>query len=229
MTTKSNKTVAGTTATTSTLCIFTLVILSTLSLQSESFLTHSFTTHRLNHINQNVVCPLQLKARKKIENNNSDDYNSQTDITSTSSRVGRTNRNNDRSQKQEMTRRTSLLTSYSFLSASLFLKPKPSNAGLVQFPCNYNLMNTYHFMRAGESLLESQDILSTNPLFLTNRDDALSDLGREQVQAACNDMLEHDVNPSVLKYSLASKSIDTANIIANEMLVCISNFLHTYW
>lgn len=127
-----------------------------------------------------------------------------------------------------MTRRTSLLTSYSFLSASLFLKPKPSNAGLVQFPCNYNLMNTYHFMRAGESLLESQDILSTNPLFLTNRDDALSDLGREQVQAACNDMLEHDVNPSVLKYSLASKSIDTANIIANEMLVGRNRLIPEY-
>ena len=41
-----------------------------------------------------------------------------------------------------------------------------ANAGLVQFPCDYNLMNTYHFMRAGESLLESQNLLSTNPLFL---------------------------------------------------------------
>lgn len=41
-----------------------------------------------------------------------------------------------------------------------------ANAGLVQFPCDYDLMNTYHFMRAGESLLESQNLLSTNPLFL---------------------------------------------------------------
>ena len=38
--------------------------------------------------------------------------------------------------------------------------------GLVQFPCREGLGNTYHFMRAGESILESEDIWSTNPLFL---------------------------------------------------------------
>ena len=78
-------------------------------------------------------------------------------------------------------------------------------------------------MRAGESMLESEGILSTNPLFLTNRNDALSNTGIEQVEAACRKMLEHDVNPSVLKYSLAAKSIDTANIIATQMLVRLCN------
>jgi len=42
----------------------------------------------------------------------------------------------------------------------------PASAGLVFFPCVNGLKNTYHLMRAGESLLETQDILSTNPLFL---------------------------------------------------------------
>jgi hypothetical protein len=39
--------------------------------------------------------------------------------------------------------------------------------GLVTFPCPQgSLMNTYHLMRAGQSLLEEKNILSTNPLFL---------------------------------------------------------------
>ncbi len=116
-------------------------------------------------------------------------------------------------------RRSVLIKSSSLLVSSIFFKSEPAHAGLVQFPCNYNLMNTYHFMRAGESLLESQDILATNPLFLTNREDALSAKGIEQVEAVCINMMENDVNPSVLKYSLAAKSIDTANIIATQMQV----------
>ena len=55
--------------------------------------------------------------------------------------------------------------------------------GLVQFPCQPGeLTNTYHMMRAGESGLEAEGILSTNPLFLTNREDALTDLGTMQVE-----------------------------------------------
>ena len=39
--------------------------------------------------------------------------------------------------------------------------------GLVTFPCpESTLANTYHIMRAGQSLLEEKNILSTNPLFL---------------------------------------------------------------
>ena len=55
--------------------------------------------------------------------------------------------------------------------------------------------------------------------YITNRDDALSDLGVEQVQRACEDMLAYDINPSVVKYSLAAKAMDTANKVATEMKV----------
>lgn len=92
--------------------------------------------------------------------------------------------------------------------------------GLVQFPCKPgDLMNTYHMMRAGESSLEADGILSTNPLFLTNRDDALTELGMQQVEEACTDMMSRGINPSVVKYSLASKCIDSANIVATKMMV----------
>ena len=131
------------------------------------------------------------------------------------------------SKKNKVTRR-SMLKAVPLITTSMLMKPHPSRAGLVQFPCTYNLMNTYHLMRAGESLLESQDIMSTNPLFLTNRDDALSPYGIEQVEAACIDMMNHDVNPSVLRYSLAAKSIDTANVIASQMQVCASPLIHYF-
>ncbi|KAL9183730.1 hypothetical protein ACHAXT_004586 [Thalassiosira profunda] len=92
--------------------------------------------------------------------------------------------------------------------------------GLVHFPCHPgDLMNTYHLMRAGESGLEAEGVLSTNPLFLTNREDALTPLGMEQVEVACAVMMSRGINPSVVKYSLASKCIDTANIVATKMLV----------
>ena len=39
--------------------------------------------------------------------------------------------------------------------------------GLVHFPCHPgDLMNTYHLMRAGESGLEAEGVLSTNPVSL---------------------------------------------------------------
>ncbi|KAL3796927.1 hypothetical protein HJC23_000680 [Cyclotella cryptica] len=95
-----------------------------------------------------------------------------------------------------------------------------SAMGLVTFPCpKGSLANTYHLMRAGQSLLEEKNILSTNPLFLTNRDDALTTEGVIQVEDACSDMMLKDINPSVVKYSLASKCIDTANIVATRMMV----------
>jgi broad specificity phosphatase PhoE len=92
--------------------------------------------------------------------------------------------------------------------------------GLVQFPCPPGeLSNTYHLMRAGESILESDGILSTNPLFLTNREDSLSELGIVQVEEACRGMSSRGINPSVVKYSLASKCIESANIVATTLLV----------
>jgi len=129
----------------------------------------------------------------------------------------------DVNSSPELDRRSMIKT---VTSALLFTFPftrgqEVSNAapGLVQFPCNHRLMNTYHFMRSGQSLLESEDYISTNPLLLTNREDALSPLGIEQVQDACNDMMSRDINPSVVKYSLAAKSIDSSNVFASEMKI----------
>lgn len=52
-------------------------------------------------------------------------------------------------------------------SATSFLLSSPAQAmGLMQFPCERPLSNTYYFMRAGQSLMEADDIWSTNPLFL---------------------------------------------------------------
>ena len=69
------------------------------------------------------------------------------------------------SSKDESKRRAMIKATMTVASAFMF-NAQPSSAGLVQFPCTYDLMNTYHFMRAGESLLESEDIISSNPLFL---------------------------------------------------------------
>mmetsp|Transcript_23051 Transcript_23051/g.46915 ORF Transcript_23051/g.46915 Transcript_23051/m.46915 type:complete len:567 (+) Transcript_23051:121-1821(+) len=92
--------------------------------------------------------------------------------------------------------------------------------GLVRFPCPPGtLMNTYHLIRAGESGYEANDVLITNPLFLTNREDALTDLGIIQVEEACNEMMSKGMNPSVVKYSLAAKCIDTVNIMATNMMI----------
>jgi len=102
--------------------------------------------------------------------------------------------------------------------ATLFSSAKPSIAGgLVQFPPAKPFLNKYHFMRAGTSLLEMEDIWSTNPLFLTNREDALSSAGQEQVIAACNELKRANQFPTVLKYSLAAACIDTANIVGREL------------
>lgn len=100
----------------------------------------------------------------------------------------------------------------------------PAHAQLVQFPCLRGLANTYSFLRVGTSLLEEQDIWSTNPLFLTNREDALSPRGEAQVVEACRqlDMIQEnggDGRPTIVKYSLAASAIDTANIIGRELKV----------
>lgn len=42
-----------------------------------------------------------------------------------------------------------------------------------------------------------------------------------------NDMMMKDINPSVVKYSLAAKSMDTANMIANEMQVRVMSMRHS--
>ena len=107
----------------------------------------------------------------------------------------------------------------SILAGTSFLLPPPPAAqarGLVQFPCT-RLENTYHFIRAGESLMEEDDIWSTNPLFLTNRDSALSEEGIQQVEATCQSLKDRGVNPTIVMYSLAASAMDTANIIGREL------------
>ena len=91
--------------------------------------------------------------------------------------------------------------------------------GLVQFPCTTPLFNTYHIMRAGTSLLEEEDIWSTNPLFLTNAEAALSEKGRAEVEAAVRKLKDANIQPSVIKYSLAASAMDTTTIVRDELKV----------
>ena len=127
-------------------------------------------------------------------------------------------------EDSEQTRR-SFLSSSSLISSSIILgSSNPSTTianarGLVRFPCKEPLLNTYHFMRCGLSELEIEDIWSTNPLFLTNREAALSELGDEQVREACRFIKENASQPTVVRYSLAAASIDSANIVGDELKI----------
>jgi len=104
--------------------------------------------------------------------------------------------------------------------SSVFSHPLPAQArGLVSFPCVTPLLNVYHLMHAGTTLLEEQDIWTTNPLFLTNRESALSQRGIDEVREACHILQAADINPSVVKYSLAASAIDSAMIIRDELKV----------
>jgi broad specificity phosphatase PhoE len=104
--------------------------------------------------------------------------------------------------------------------AAISIPSQEANArGLVQFPCTTPLLNEYILMRAGTTLMEEQDIWSTNPLFLTNREAALSETGIQQVQAASRQLASLGINPSVVKYSLAAAAMDTANIVKEELKV----------
>ena len=116
--------------------------------------------------------------------------------------------------------RTEFIQSLGVISTSLGINPSPASAGLIQFPCNKPLANTYHLMRAGQSLLEAEDIWATNPLFLTNRECALSDLGIRQVEEACrylNDPSTGVSAPTIVRHSFAANAIDTANIVGRDL------------
>lgn len=67
--------------------------------------------------------------------------------------------------------------------------------------------------------MEADDIWSTNPLFLTNREAALSSEGIAQVEAACQMLRKENVNPSIVRYSLAASAMDTTNIIGRELKI----------
>ena len=72
-------------------------------------------------------------------------------------------------------------------------------------------------MRAGETLLEEDDIWSSNPLFLTNREAALSDLGARQVVEACRYLKKEGIQVTQGRYSLAAASADTADIVVDQL------------
>lgn len=94
-----------------------------------------------------------------------------------------------------------------------------ARGGLVQFPCLQPLGNTYYFLRVGESLLEAQDIWSTNPLFLTNEEAALSVKGVDQIRQACQTLRDANVIPSVVRYSFARACLDTSAILGDELQI----------
>ena len=111
----------------------------------------------------------------------------------------------------------------------IFAAPQVAKADLIQFPCKPgDLKNNYSFLRAGESLIEADGLWGSNPLFLTNRENALSENGIAQVQAACADMLERDYNPSVVLFPTAANAIDTADIVASEMRIGRNRVLPEY-
>ena len=102
-------------------------------------------------------------------------------------------------------------------SLALVLPSMSLAVGLAQFPQTSPFSNAYHFMRIGTTLLEEEDIWSTNALFLTNREDALSPTGQEQVVSACRLLKEPQQCPTVVRHSLAAGSIDTATLLSREL------------
>eukprot|EP00978_Attheya_sp_CCMP212_P003573 scaffold7494_cov55-Attheya_sp.AAC.5 len=125
--------------------------------------------------------------------------------------------------------RRRILLSLPLVLAGGVAQQEPANArGLVQFPCKERMSNTYHIMRAGQSILEENDQWETNPMFLTNRAAALSTTGAEQASEACKKMKAHGVDPSVVVYSIAANSLDTANTIVDEMEVGRNRVLPEY-
>ena len=58
----------------------------------------------------------------------------------------------------------------------------------------------------------------------TNREAALSELGEEQVLEACEFLKASGINPTVVRYSLAASSIDSANIVGEELSVSDTYF-----
>lgn len=125
----------------------------------------------------------------------------------------------DSYQASSETSRRSFLGAVVTGSAPLFGSRTAAARGLVRFPCKDGLLNTYTFMRAGTSLLELDDVWSTNPLFLTNREASLSEVGEEEVRRACNLLKASGITPTVVRYSLAASCIDTANIVGEELKI----------
>eukprot|EP00537_Pseudo-nitzschia_pungens_P007610 CAMPEP_0172360172 /NCGR_PEP_ID=MMETSP1060-20121228/4249_1 /TAXON_ID=37318 /ORGANISM="Pseudo-nitzschia pungens, Strain cf. cingulata" /LENGTH=793 /DNA_ID=CAMNT_0013082091 /DNA_START=186 /DNA_END=2567 /DNA_ORIENTATION=+ len=107
------------------------------------------------------------------------------------------------------------------LATPFLLGNDPANALLLRFPVNdpstQPLKNKYHFLRAGTSELELEGIYSTNPLFLTNRDNALSQQGYDCLKDAISSLKKTSLPPTVVYHSLAANGMDTGDYIAREL------------
>jgi len=105
------------------------------------------------------------------------------------------------------------------LAPLLVVAPKRSTAvqGAVTFPCVKGLGNIYHFLRAGESMLEEEGVWTTNPLFLTNQDSVLSLTGISQVENACKTIKDNGITITLSRYSLAANAIDSSNIVERQL------------
>ena len=117
---------------------------------------------------------------------------------------------------------SSAKTLFAGLATPFLLDPAdPANALLMKFPVDepntQPLKNRYHFMRAGNSELEDEGIYSSNPLFLTNRDNAMSDKGYQQLKGAISTLKKTSNIPTVAYHSLAANGMDTGDLIAREL------------
>ena len=77
-------------------------------------------------------------------------------------------------------------------------------------------------MRAAPSLLEIQGIYSTNPLFLTNRENAMdTSSGGEQIVLQALEKIRtgtpDDLFPTVAYHSLSANGMDTADLVARQL------------
>jgi len=122
-------------------------------------------------------------------------------------------------EADDRSRRRLLLASLASWSVVGFGLPLPARAGLLTFPCD--LVNRYHFMRAGLSELEADGIYSTNALFLTNRDNAMvtNDGGAvaQSVRDACRLIEESGDAPTRVFHSLAANGMDTGDLLARTL------------
>ena len=127
----------------------------------------------------------------------------------------------DRGEQDHSRRRSFLGMAAPWLAqlSTLAADPPPATArGLVMFPCTTPLLNTYHLMRTGTSLLEEENIWSTNPLSLTSREAGLSSAGEDQVRKAAKQLKSSkDSTATIIKYSLAASSMDGAKLVAREI------------
>ena len=53
----------------------------------------------------------------------------------------------------------------------------------------------------------------------TNRESALSPNGVDQINETCNRLKNENINPTVVRYSLAASAMDTADIVGKELKI----------